>query len=325
MNLLIEKIKQTKNPTVVGLDPKLEYIPDDIRARAFAKLSAEYDAFECAADAIFEFNKGLIDALCDIVPAVKPQSAYYEMYGWQGVRTLWRTIEYAKSKGMYVIADCKRGDIGATSEAYATAYLGNTIIEGSLKRAFDADSLTVNPYLGSDGVLPFADVCKDNDKSIFVLVKTSNKSSGELQDLKAMDNGQWTMDNDCANSRGEFELNPKPVYEIMAELVNSWGADSIGECGYSNVGAVVGATYPEQAEKLRKLMPNTYFLVPGYGAQGGTAADVAKSFNADGLGAIVNASRSIMCSYMKDGGDFQSAARAEAIRMRDDIVTAINN
>ena len=304
MNQLIEKIKQTGNPTVVGLDPKLEYIPEDIRGRAFAKLSDDYDAFQCAADAVFEYNKGLIDALCDIVPAVKPQSAYYEMYGWQGVRTLWKTIEYAKSKGLYVIADCKRGDIGATSEAYATAYLGNTNIEGSLKRAFDADSLTVNPYLGSDGVLPFAEVANDNHKSIFVLVKTSNKSSGELQDLIDKESG-------------------KPIYEIMAELVNTWGANSVGESGYSNVGAVVGATYPEQAERLRKLMPNAYFLVPGYGAQGGTAKDVAKSFNPDGLGAIVNASRSIMCAYMKDGGDYQSAARAEAIRMREDIMSAI--
>jgi len=304
MDQLIEKIKQMGNPTVVGLDPKLEYIPEDIRTKAFEKLSDDYDAFACSADAIFEFNKGLIDALYEVVPAVKPQSAYYEMYGWQGVRTLWKTIEYAKSKGLYVIADCKRGDIGATSEAYATAYLGNTNIEGSLKRAFDADSLTVNPYLGSDGVLPFAEICKDNHKSIFVLVKTSNKSSGELQDLIDKESG-------------------RPIYEIMAELVNTWGADSIGESGYSNVGAVVGATYPEQAEFLRKLMPSTYFLVPGYGAQGGTAKDVAKSFNSDGLGAIVNASRSIMCAYMKDGGDYQSAALAEAIRMRDDIMSVI--
>jgi len=302
MELLIQKIKQMGNPTVVGLDPKLEYVPDEIRARAFSKLSAEFDAFECAAEAIFEFNKGLIDALCDIVPAVKPQSAYYEMYGWQGVRALWRTVEYAKERGMYVILDGKRNDIGATSEAYAAAYLGDTIIEGSLKHAFAADSLTVNPYLGSDGILPFVEQCKLNDKSIFVLVKTSNKSSGELQDLKV---------GECL------------IYETVAELVNSWGADSVGESGYSAVGAVVGATYPAQAAELRKLMPNTYFLVPGYGAQGGTAKDVAASFNSDGLGAIVNASRSIMCAYMKDGGDFQTAARAEAERMREDIVSAL--
>jgi len=302
MELLIQKIKQMGNPTVVGLDPKLEYVPEEIRARAFSKLSAEFDAFECAAEAIFEFNKGLIDALCDIVPAVKPQSAYYEMYGWQGVRALWKTVEYAKERGMYVILDGKRNDIGATSEAYAAAYLGDTIIEGSLKHAFAADSLTVNPYLGSDGILPFVEQCKLNDKSIFVLVKTSNKSSGELQDLKV---------GECS------------IYETVAELVNSWGADSVGESGYSAVGAVVGATYPAQAAELRKLMPNTYFLVPGYGAQGGTAKDVAASFNSDGLGAIVNASRSIMCAYMKDGGDFQAAARAEAERMREDIVSAL--
>ncbi|MCL2838820.1 MAG: orotidine-5'-phosphate decarboxylase [Oscillospiraceae bacterium] len=288
IDLLIKKIKETGNPTVVGLDPHISYVPEDVLAKF-----AEGDQ----TNAILEFNKGLIDALCDIVPAVKPQAAYYEMHGWRGVRVLAETVDYAKSKGMYVIADGKRNDIGSTAEAYAEAYLKTSVLDGH----FHADSLTVNPYLGTDGIAPFVAKCEDG-ASIFVLVKTSNPSSGELQDLI------------CAE---------KPIYEHVANLVNTWGKTTIGKNGYSSVGAVVGATYPEQAERLRELMPRTYFLVPGYGAQGGTAKDVAKSFNSDGLGAIVNASRSIMCAYKKDGGDYQSAARAEAIRMKNDIVNAI--
>lgn len=300
IDVLIDKIKEKNNPTVAGLDPKLDYIPDDIKAKSFEKFG---NTLEAAADAIYEFNKQLIDALYDIVPAVKPQSAYYEMYGWRGVKCLDDTIKYAKSKGLYVICDAKRGDIGATSEAYAKAYIGKTALNDSFEvSSFDADSLTVNPYLGTDGVLPFVNECNDNQKSIFVLVKTSNKSSGELQDIEA---------------DGKF------IYERMAELVKAWGENSVGKSGYSNVGAVVGATYPSQAEALRKQLPNTYFLVPGYGAQGGTAKDVAKSFNKDGLGAIVNASRSIMCAYKKNGGTLQEAARNEAIRMRDDIASAL--
>lgn len=296
---LIDKILEKKNPTVAGLDPKLDYVPERMKEEAFEKYG---ENFEGAAAAILEFNKRLIDSLCDIVPAVKPQSAYYEMYGIEGIKCLHETIEYAKSKGMYVILDAKRGDIGATSEAYAKAYLGKTEIRGKGYPAFGADSMTVNPYLGTDGVEPFVGQCSQNKKSIFVLVKTSNKSSGELQDLKA---------------------DGKYIYEHMAALVKKWGSEQIGKHGYSAVGAVVGATYPEQAEKLRLQMPRTYFLVPGYGAQGGKAEDVAKSFNQDGLGAIVNASRSIMCAYQKNGGELGEAARAEAIRMRDDIVAAI--
>ncbi len=299
MDRLIEKIIKTGNPTVAGLDPKLDYLPDSMIKASFDKYG---ETFEGAADAIFSFNKELIDALCDIVPAVKPQSAYYEMYGIEGIKCLKKTIEYAKSKDMYVILDAKRGDIGATSEAYAKAYLGKTELGGKSAAAFDPDGMTVNPYLGTDGVKPFADLCAANRKSIFVLVKTSNKSSGELQDLLS---------------------GGKPIYEHMANLVKQWGIDSLGTRGYSHVGAVVGATYPEQAAKLRQLMPHTYFLVPGYGAQGGKAEDVAKSFNGDGLGAIVNASRSIMCAYKKNGGGVGEAARAEAIRMRDDITAAI--
>lgn len=296
---LIDKIKEKNNPTVAGLDPKLDYIPEEMKKAAFEKYGV---TFEGAAAAIFDFNKELIDALCDIVPAVKPQAAYYEMYGIEGLKCLKKTIEYAKSKGMYVILDGKRGDIGATSEAYATAYLGKTKLGESEEAAFDADCLTVNPYLGTDGIAPFIKECAQNEKGVFILVKTSNKSSGELQDLK---------------SGGKY------IYEHMAELVKQWGSEIVGTYGYSSAGAVVGATYPEQAKVLRALMPRTYFLVPGYGAQGGGAKDVAPCFNEDGLGAIVNASRSIMCAYMKNGGTVGEAARAEAIRMRDDILSVI--
>ena len=299
IDTLIEKIKEKGNPTVAGLDPKLAYLPEEMKKKAFDQYG---ETFEGAANAIFEFNKELIDALYDIVPAVKPQSAYYEMYGIEGIKCLKKTIDYAKEKGMYVILDAKRGDIGATSEAYATAYLGNTEIGEKTEPAFDADCLTVNPYLGSDGVMPFVKMCESRNKGIFALVKTSNKSSGELQDLK---------------SGGRY------IYEVVAELVKEWGSTTIGMYGYSNVGAVVGATYPEQAEVLRKLMPHTYFLVPGYGAQGGGAKDVVPCFNNDGMGAIVNASRSIMCAYMKNGGSVGEAARKEAIRMRDDITSAL--
>ncbi len=295
IDILIEKIKEKNNPTVAGLDPKLDFVPEFIK-NEFSS------TFEGVAGAIFEFNKMLIDQLYDIVAAVKPQSAYYEMYGPEGVKALEKTIAYAKEKGMYVITDGKRNDIGTTAEAYSIAYLGETKLTDSEAAAFGSDGLTVNGYLGTDGIKPFV---KD-DKSIFVLVKTSNPSSGELQDLK-LENGL-------------------KVYEQMAHSVNKWGEECIGKYGYSNVGAVVGATYPEQIVELRKIMPKAYFLVPGYGAQGGTAADVAKAFNSDGLGAVINASRSIMCAYKKaecDEKDFALAAREEAIRMRDDIMSAL--
>lgn len=299
IDILIEKIKEKHNPTVAGLDPKLDYVPDDMKAAAFAEHG---ETFAGAAAAILEFNKTLIDALYDIVPAVKPQAAYYEMYGIEGIKCMEETVRYAKSRGMYVILDAKRGDIGATSEAYAAAYLGKTEIGGVMQSAFDADCMTVNPYLGTDGVAPFVKQCAENGKGIFVLVKTSNKSSGELQDLKA---------------------GGKHIYEHVAELVKEWGGDVIGTNGYSSVGAVVGATYPEQAAELRRIMPRTYFLVPGYGAQGGGAKDVAPCFNKDGLGAIVNASRSIMCAYKKNGGEVGEAARAEALRMKEDILSVL--
>ncbi|MGN1116686.1 MAG: orotidine-5'-phosphate decarboxylase, partial [Candidatus Ornithomonoglobus sp.] len=258
-----------------------------------------------AAKALLEFNKGLIDALYDIVPAVKPQSAFYEMYGLNGEEVLHRTIKYAKEKGLYIILDVKRNDIGSTAEAYSKAYLGNVDIDGVTEEPCPVDCVTVNPYLGTDGIKPFVNDCKTFDKAIFALVKTSNPSSGELQDMTAGD---------------------KHIYEHVAELVNKWNSDTIGESGYGAVGAVVGATYPEQAAVLRGIMKQSYFLVPGYGAQGGGAMGVKPCFNEDGLGAIVNSSRGIMCAYKK--GDwkeeqFAEAARAEAIRMREDITSVL--
>ena len=301
---LIKAIVKTQNPTVAGLDPKLDYIPDYIKENAYAKYGKN---LEGAAEALFEFNKGLIDALCDIVPAVKPQAAYYEMYGWQGVRTLQRTIEYAKQKGMFVITDGKRNDIGTTMEAYANAHLGFTDVEGEKCEAFSADALTVNGYLGSDGVNPVIKVSSQNDKGMFILVKTSNPSSGELQDR--------ILDDD------------KTVYRAMGDMCEKWGEQLMGEYGYSGVGAVVGATYPQQLGELRTVLPHTFFLVPGYGAQGGGAKDVAPAFDKNGLGAIINSSRGIMCAWKKEENcapeDYAQAARREAIRMRDEIVSFI--
>ncbi|MGI5958623.1 MAG: orotidine-5'-phosphate decarboxylase [Massiliimalia sp.] len=302
MDLLIEKIVKTHNPTVAGLDPKLDYVPEFIRQKAFEKYG---NTLKGAAKALLEFNKGLIDELYDIVPAIKPQCAYYEMYGWHGVKTLYKTMEYAKEKGMYVITDGKRNDIGTTMEAYATGHLGKTDVNGSLEAGFLGDCLTVNGYLGTDGIAPLVKVCSAYDKGIFVLVKTSNPSSGELQDRL---------------------IDGKPVYEIMGEMCENWGKDLPGKYGYSGVGAVVGATYPEQLKELRAKMPHTFFLVPGYGAQGGGAKDVSYAFDKNGLGAIVNSSRGIMCAYKKEGcpeQDYAKAARREAIRMRDDILSAI--
>lgn len=300
---LITKIAQTQNPTVAGLDPKLAYIPSYIKEECFAKYGK---TLEGAAAALLEFNKGLIDALCDIVPAVKPQAAYYEMYGWQGVKALHDTIAYAQEKGMFVITDGKRNDIGATMEAYATAHLGEVEVEGESFAPFGADSLTVNGYLGTDGIKPLLKVCNEKDAGIFVLVKTSNPSSGELQDRELADGDT--------------------IYRAMGKMCESWGEQLPGKYGYSGVGAVVGATYPAQLEELRKAMPHTFFLVPGYGAQGGAADDVAPAFDKRGLGAIVNSSRGIMCAWQKEGCDeheYAAAARREAIRMRDAIREAI--
>jgi orotidine 5''-phosphate decarboxylase, subfamily 2 len=298
-NPLIEKIIEKKNPTVAGLDPKLDYVPAFIREACFEQYGR---TLEGAAEALYQFNTGLIDALCDIVPAVKPQMAYYEMYGWQGVRTFTRTVEYAHSKGMYVITDAKRNDIGATMEAYAAGHLGMTDVGGECFEAFGADALTVNGYLGSDGIEPLLKVCAEKDKGIFVLVKTSNKSSGELQNL-LLEGGE-------------------SIYGRMACMCDEWGEKLPGDYGFTGVGAVVGATYPEQLAELRREHPSIFFLVPGYGAQGGGAQGLVGAFNKEGLGAVVNSSRAIMCAYKKEGcdeRDFAGAARREALRMKDDI------
>ena len=307
LDRLIEEIVEKQNPTVAGLDPKLDYIPAYIREASYEKYGK---TLEGAADALLTFNKGLIDALYDIVPAVKPQCAYYEMYGWPGVKALHDTIAYAKEKGLFVITDGKRNDIGATMTAYAAAHLGQVPVEGELVSPFGADALTVNGYLGSDGITPLLTVCREQDTGIFVLVKTSNPSSGELQD-RLLDDG-------------------KTLYAAMGDRCEQWGGQLPGKYGYSGVGAVVGATYPAQLQEMRKAAPHTFFLVPGYGAQGGAADDVAPGFDEKGLGAIVNSSRGIMCAWQKagqktgqDGKNYGQAAREEAIRMRDAIVARI--
>ncbi|MBS7370180.1 MAG: orotidine-5'-phosphate decarboxylase [Oscillospiraceae bacterium] len=299
LDRLIEKIEQTQNPSVAGLDPKLDYVPAFIKDKCFEKYG---ETLKGAAKALYEFNKGLIDALYDIVPAVKPQAAYYEMYGTAGVKALYKTQEYARSKGMYVITDGKRNDIGTTMEAYATAHLGKVKVGSQEIEPFLGDALTVNGYLGSDGIKPLLSVCRENDKGIFVLVKTSNPSSGELQDRM---------------------IDGVPVYEVMGKMCEGWGQELPGVYGYSGVGAVVGATYPEQIKYLRQALPTTFFLIPGYGAQGAGAADIAAAFDENGLGGIVNSSRGIMCAYQKqkcDERDYALAARNEAIRMRDEIM-----
>ncbi|HQD29693.1 orotidine-5'-phosphate decarboxylase [Acetivibrio saccincola] len=303
IDVLIKKIKEKNNPSVVGLDPKIEYIPSFIKEEAFKK---QGKTLKGAANAIFTFNKYIIDAVYDIVPAVKPQLAYYEMYGLEGLKAFYETCRYAKEKGLLVIADGKRNDIGSTAESYSAAFLGKTKIEDTEEAAFDVDALTVNPYLGIDGIKPFIEDCDKYNKGIFILVKTSNKSSGQFQDI--------------------ITETGKSMYEIVAQHIEEWGRDLKGEYGYSSVGAVVGATYPNQAKILRKILKSAYILVPGYGAQGGTAKDVASSFNPDGLGAIVNASRSIMCAYKSERWKekyteekFYEASRAEALRMKEDI------
>lgn len=306
---LIENIKKKNNPSVIGLDSSLEYVPQHIKEASFEKHGVNLKG---AAEAILMFNKKIIDSVFDVVPAIKLQLAYYEMYGIDGLQAFCETIEYAKIKGLLIIADGKRNDIGSTARAYSTAYLGNTIIEKEIKkRAFSVDALTINPYLGFDGIQPFIETCKENNKGIFVLAKTSNPSSGQLQDL--------------------ITNEGKKIYEIVADYINQWGEDLIGSHGYSSIGAVIGATYPQEAKELRKRLKNAYILVPGYGAQGGTAEDIIHSFNDDGLGAIVNASRSIMCAYKSEkwsdvyGEDqFQKASRAETIRMRNDINEALS-
>ena len=301
MRQLIEKIIETKNPTVVGLDPTLDYIPDHIKEEAFDKYGK---TMRGAARAFLKYNKKIIDAICDVVPAVKPQCAYYEQLGWYGMKCLAKTIAYAREKGMYVITDGKRNDIGSTMQAYAIAHLGLADVAGEKLVPFGGDALTVNGYLGTDGIQPLLDVMAgDADQGIFVLVKTSNPSSGELQD-KLVDG--------------------VPVYARMGDMCETWGAKTAHTHGYSQVGAVVGATYPAQLAEMRARLPHTFFLVPGYGAQGGGAQDVAGAFDQNGLGAIVNSSRAVLTAWKKtghNGADFAQAAREEASRMRDDINT----
>lgn len=304
INNLINKIKDTKAPICVGLDPKLDFIPDHIKNKAFESKGMN---LEGAAKAVVDFNKGIIDMVWDLIPAVKPQIAMYEQFGIPGLEAFNETVTYAKEKGLVIIGDIKRGDIGSTSEAYAVGHLGKVTIGDNSFSGFEEDFVTVNPYLGSDGVKPFIDVCKEEKKGIFVLVKTSNPSSGEFQDRLS---------------------DGKPIYEYVAEMVDTWGADHMGN-DYSYVGAVVGATYPEIGKKLRKLMPKSYILVPGYGAQGGKGADLVDYFNEDGLGAIVNSSRGIIAAYKQEKydiygeADYAGAARAAVIDMIEDINGAL--
>lgn len=302
MKRLIERIAQLQNPSVVGLDSLLDYIPQHIKEEKFAQYG---DTFDAAAQAILAYNKGIIDAICDIVPAVKPQAAYYEMYSWQGMWALCETVKYAQEKGMIVIMDGKRNDIGSTMQAYAKAHLGVSEVNGKELSAFGSDMLTVNGYLGSDGIEPLLPICDEKDKGIFVLVKTSNPSSGELQDQK---------------------IGDKSIYETMGAMCEQWGEKTQNSYGYSRVGAVVGATYPQQLSEMRQKMPHTFFLVPGYGAQGGGANDVAGAFDKNGLGAIVNSSRAILTAWKKagtDGKDFAQQARKAALTMKEDIMGVV--
>ena len=301
---LIDKIKETNNPTVMGLDPRYDMLPKCVTDKYSKDL-------EGVSKAIVEYNKALIDATCDIIPAIKPQIAFYEMFGVPGMMAFEETCKYAKEKGMIIIADIKRGDIGSTAQGYSNAYLGKTKMGDIEEPIFDVDFVTVNPYMGTDCVKPFIEDCKKYDKGMFILVKTSNPSSGELQDVK-LEDGQ-------------------EVYKRVAKLVEEWGKDLIGKYNYSSVAAVVGATYPKQLEELRNLAPHTYFLIPGYGAQGGKADDIALGFDNNGLGGIVNASRSLMCAYKSDlwkdkfkEEEYAMATRAEAIRMREELNLKLN-
>ncbi len=305
MDVLIEKIKECDNPTVIGVDTRYDMVPEYVRKKYSTDLKG-------MCNAMLEYSKALIDATYDIIPAVKLQSAYFEMYGVEGIKLYKEMIDYCKEKGMVVMADVKRGDIGSTSAGYSRAYLGKNMIDEKEQAIFDVDFATVNPYMGSDCVMPFVEDCKKYNKGIFVLVKTSNKSSGEIQDVKAEDGEE--------------------IYKKVAKLVNTWGSELIGENGYSSVSAVVGATYPKQLQELRELMPHSYFLIPGYGAQGGKAEDIALGFDENGLGGIVNATRSLMCAYKSDlwkdkfaEEDYAKATRAEAIRMRDELNSAIKS
>ena len=298
---LVANIKKTNAPVVVGLDPMLSYIPASILNQAIEEYG---ETLEAAGEAIWVYNKGIVDATYDLIPAVKPQIAMYEQFGIPGLMAFKKTVDYCQEKGLVVIGDVKRGDIGSTSTAYAVGHLGSVQIGSQKCSGFHEDMITVNPYLGTDGIKPFVDVCKEEKKGIFVLVKTSNPSSGEFQDQK---------------------VQGRPLYELVGEYVDQWGSDCVGESGYSAVGAVVGATYPEMGKVLRGIMPKSYILVPGYGAQGGTADSLRPYFNEDGLGAIVNSSRGIICAYKQDKyasygeANYADASRQAVLDMIEDI------
>ncbi len=301
---LIEKIQKTKAPIVVGLDPMLSYVPEHVQKKAFAEYG---ETLRGAAEAIWQFNKEIVDQTFDLIPAVKPQIAMYEQFGVEGMEAYKKTVDYCKSKGLVVIGDVKRGDIGSTSAAYAAGHLGKVQVGSQTYTGFDEDFATVNPYLGSDGVKPFIDVCKEEKKGLFILVKTSNPSSGEFQDQL---------------------VNGRPLYELVGEKVAQWGSEHCGKT-YSYIGAVVGATYPEQGKLLRKVMPKAFILVPGYGAQGGKGKDLVHFFNEDGFGAIVNSSRGIIAAYKQEAyakygpEHYAEASRAAVEDMAADIRGAL--
>lgn len=294
---LIEKIIDLQNPTCVGLDTLFDYLPDEMKTGV--------TSFEGVAERVFDFNKKLIDTLYDIIPSVKVQIAYYEMYGVPGMQAYEETLKYAAEKDLVVIADAKRNDIGSTAACYAKTFLGETAVNGREHRAFPSDYVTVNGYLGTDGIAPFVDECAARDKGIFVLVKTSNPSGAEVQNLILEDG--------------------TPMYERMGGLVEKWGESTIGAYGYSAVGAVVGATHPTEAARLREVLPHTFFLIPGYGAQGGNAQMLKSCFGANGLGGVVNNSRGILCAYKKNGGTYYEAARAATIAMQKDLSSVIGS
>lgn len=310
INKLVDNIKKTGAPIVVGLDPMLKYVPQHIQKKAFTEYG---ETLKGAAEAIWLYNKEIVDAVYDLVPAVKPQIAMYEQFGIEGLAAFHKTVAYCKEKGLVVIGDIKRGDIGSTSEAYAVGHLGKVQVGSNAYYGFDEDFVTVNPYLGSDGVNPFIKVCKEEKKGLFILVKTSNPSSGEFQDrmIKCEDGTE------------------RPLYEIVGEKVAQWGADCMGD-SYSYIGAVVGATYPEMGKVLRKVMPKSFILVPGYGAQGGKGADLVHFFNEDGLGAIINSSRGIIAAYQQEKyakygeENFAEASRAAVLDMKEDIAHALD-
>lgn len=300
---LIEKINETGNPTVVGLDPRMSFIPEYIKKECFEKYG---ETPKAVAESFFMFNKEIIDATYDLIPAVKPQVAMYEMLGTDGFESYINTIKYAKEKGLVIIGDIKRGDIASTAENYSDGHIGKVKAGSREFEIYHEDFITINPYMGQDSVEPYFENCRNYEKGLFVLVKTSNKGSGQLQDLM-VEGG-------------------KTLYETVGGLVSDWGNDFIGKYGYSSIGAVVGATHPEQARKLRELMPHTFFLVPGYGAQGGTAEDLSVCFDKNGLGAIVNSSRGIIAAYKKDiykdkfsEKEFAQASRQAVLDMKADL------